>query len=137
MVVPMLQAVPFLVWLVLLIFCLIEIDSTPDAHIRGLAAPWWLLVVVLVPVLGSVAWIVAGRPRRSLPLPAARAVAPQVAAAAAERPQPVLPAAPGSAGLADLDRALRAELERIDCEFEEAVRRRRERMRGGDAQPRG
>jgi hypothetical protein len=59
------------------------------------------------------------------------------AAGATDGSEAILPAAPGSPGLADLDRDLRAELERIDREFEEAVRRRLERMRGGHGQQRG
>lgn len=133
----MVSVVPFVVWLALLIFCLIDIDATQAGRIRGVSQPWWLLVVVLVPVLGSLAWIVGGRPRPVGVRPHVAVLPPQGGVETTGGPGGISKAAPGSPAVAALDRALGAELQRIDREFEEAVRRRREGLRGGDGRPRG
>lgn len=49
--------------LVLLVFCLVEVVTTPREAVRTLPKPLWLLVV-LPPLLGPLAWFLAGRPAR-------------------------------------------------------------------------
>ncbi len=39
-----------------------DVIATPRAQVRGLSKRRWLLLTALVPLVGSVAWIVAGRP---------------------------------------------------------------------------
>jgi hypothetical protein len=53
-----------LVTLGLVVPCLIEVAVTPDREVRGPAKPWWVLILVFIPVLGVAAWLAAGRPRR-------------------------------------------------------------------------
>jgi hypothetical protein len=50
--------VAFGVWL----FCIIDVITQPDAQIRNLPKLVWLILVVLLLDVGSIAWLVAGRP---------------------------------------------------------------------------
>lgn len=53
----------FLAELCLLIYCVLNIVTTPDAEIRNLPKLVWLVLVVVLPLAGGIAWLVAGRPR--------------------------------------------------------------------------
>jgi hypothetical protein len=44
------------------IFCVVDVIITDDVAMRNLQKPLWLLIVLLLPVLGSILWLVAGRP---------------------------------------------------------------------------
>jgi Phospholipase_D-nuclease N-terminal len=44
------------------IFCFIDVLLTPDQACRSLPKLGWIFLVLLIPLLGSVAWLVAGRP---------------------------------------------------------------------------
>lgn len=48
-----------LVMLALWIFCIIDVITTPDP--RNLPKMAWLAIVIILPDLGSIAWLVAGR----------------------------------------------------------------------------
>jgi hypothetical protein len=50
-----------LVDFVLTIYCVIECISTPEGSIRNLPKWAWILLILFVPVVGWVAWLVAGR----------------------------------------------------------------------------
>lgn len=60
----------------LTVFCLIEAISTPDGSIRNLPKVVWILLILFFPVVGSVAWLVAGRPERRAPLTRSAGAAP-------------------------------------------------------------
>ncbi len=45
------------------IYCLVEVIGSRDDAVRNLPKLGWLLVVLLFPLAGSVAWLVVGRPR--------------------------------------------------------------------------
>lgn len=47
----------FGVWL----FCIIDVITTPAERVRNLPKLLWLLIVVLLVDVGSIAWLVAGR----------------------------------------------------------------------------
>jgi hypothetical protein len=117
----MVAYLPFAAWLGLLIFALLDIDRSPPAGVRGPSPSLWLLVVVLIPIVGSVAWIAAGRP---IPMHAHAAVA-------RDRSSPLREARsaspPGATPAVCGDSALQARLDAIDREFDEAVDRRRAR----------
>lgn len=49
--------------LALWVFCVIEVIMTDGSRCRSLPKPLWLLIVLILPDVGSVAWLVAGRPR--------------------------------------------------------------------------
>jgi hypothetical protein len=50
--------VVFVFWL----FCLIEVITSRPASVRNLSKNIWLLIVFFFPVIGSIAWLIAGRP---------------------------------------------------------------------------
>ena len=58
------RGLPVLIEAGLLIFCLIEAIQTPADEIRGLDKVWWIILIIFVPVIGGIAWLVAGRPLR-------------------------------------------------------------------------
>lgn len=113
----MLAYLPFAAWLGLLIFALLDIDRSPPSAVRGLPPPIWLLVVVLIPVLGSLAWIALGRP---IPVHAHTAVARDRQPSSSG---PRSASAEGAAPATSADSALQARLASIDREFDEAVER--------------
>lgn len=49
----------FLLWL----FCLIDVIATDEYRMRNLPKMGWLLIVLIIPLVGSIAWLVAGRPQ--------------------------------------------------------------------------
>ncbi|MFI6504198.1 PLD nuclease N-terminal domain-containing protein [Nonomuraea typhae] len=52
-----------LITLVLWIYCLFDVITTPDEAVRNLPKILWVFVVLLFPLVGSVIWLVAGRPQ--------------------------------------------------------------------------
>lgn len=64
------RGVPFAVLLLLWLYCLFDAIGSDPARVRNLPKPAWVLLVLLLPDVGSVAWLVLGRPTgpaRSLP----------------------------------------------------------------------
>ena len=58
----------------LVVFCLIDCIQTPGERVRNLPVWAWILLILVAPVVGPIAWLVAGRPtaasaRRSVPWP--------------------------------------------------------------------
>jgi hypothetical protein len=51
-----------LVLLALWVFCILDVIATDDALIRNLPKGVWLLVVIFLPDIGSLAWLLLGRP---------------------------------------------------------------------------
>ncbi len=70
-----LALIAFAVW----VFCIIDVITTPESETRNLPKLMWLLIVILLVDVGSIAWLVAGRnwAAKSGAL-AARAGGPQV-----------------------------------------------------------
>lgn len=58
----MTRGLPVLLELGLTIFCLIDCIQTPQDSIRNLPKWAWIVLILLFPLLGAVAWLVAGRP---------------------------------------------------------------------------
>ena len=54
----LLGVVVFVMWL----FSLIEAISTPSDRVRNLPKIVWVLLILFFPFVGSIAWLVAGRP---------------------------------------------------------------------------
>jgi hypothetical protein len=52
-----LALIAFAVW----IFCIIDVITTPDEQCRNLPKLVWLLLVIILVDIGSIAWLVAGR----------------------------------------------------------------------------
>lgn len=55
--------VTFALW----VFCLVDVIGTPEGRMRNLPRVGWLLLVLIFPLVGSIAWLVAGRPATSAP----------------------------------------------------------------------
>ena len=56
--------------LCLVVYCVLNIITTPESEVRNLPKMVWLVLALLFPIVGGVAWLVAGRPQgpaRSLP----------------------------------------------------------------------
>ena len=43
------------------VFCIIDVITTPEERIRNLPKLLWLLIVILLVDIGSIAWLIAGR----------------------------------------------------------------------------
>lgn len=48
--------------LILWIYCIVDVLATKSRSMQSLPKAVWLPVVVLVPILGSIAWLLLGRP---------------------------------------------------------------------------
>lgn len=54
-----------LVVLVLWIYCIFDVIATQESLIRNLPKFLWLIIVIILPTVGSIAWLVLGRPERA------------------------------------------------------------------------
>jgi hypothetical protein len=102
------------------LFCVVEVIQSPESDVRSLPKFTWLLIVLFFPLVGSVAWLVAGRPGRG-----PRAPSPY------ERSVPAYPEydRPGRAAATDPakdEEFLRQVRERAEQQRREHERRRRE-----------
>lgn len=59
------------------IYCLIDVVRSESSEVRGLPKLVWVLLVLLFPLAGGIAWFVAGRPRGSTPLGVDRLARPK------------------------------------------------------------
>jgi hypothetical protein len=48
--------------LVLWIYCIVDVIRTPEMDVRSLAKLVWLLIVFVLPDVGSILWLCLGRP---------------------------------------------------------------------------
>jgi hypothetical protein len=116
--------ITFCLW----VYSLVDVIQSDEGGIRHLPKLWWLLIVLLFPFAGSVAWLVAGRPTTT--------GGPR---SAHERSQPTYPEydRPGRAAALDPEkdeeflRQVRARAEE-QRRRHEADRRKREQEEGGD-----
>lgn len=122
----------FLVPIVLDIYCLVEAISSRDDEVRHLSRVWWIPLILFFPVVGSVAWLAAGRPVR-----APRRSGPHAWSATAfpeyDRPGRFAATDP-AADEAFLER-VRERAEEQRRKAREQQRREREGDAGGDAAP--
>lgn len=97
--------------LVLWIFCIIDSISAREDTVRNLPKLAWIFIVLLFPFVGSIAWLVAGRPKAT-----GRGLHP------GERAQPEFPEydRPGRAAATDPEK---------DAEFLRQFRERAEEQR--------
>jgi hypothetical protein len=54
----LMSVVVFAIW----VFCLVDVIGTDEVRMRHLPKLGWLLVVILLPFVGSIAWLALGRP---------------------------------------------------------------------------
>jgi hypothetical protein len=107
-----------LLTLCMLVYCLLDVASTPQDEVRTLAKPLWLMLVLLFPLVGGAAWLLAGRPVE--PAAAAPARADRGVPAPHERPH--RGPAPSPDDEAEFLRRLR---ERADAQRRRAAEQRR------------
>jgi hypothetical protein len=48
--------------LILLVYCVLNVITTPEDQVRNLPKLLWLFLVIFLPLVGGIAWLVAGRP---------------------------------------------------------------------------
>lgn len=72
----MVRYLPFLIELGLLVYCLIDCIQTDSSLVRNLPKAGWVVLIVILPLAGGIAWLVAGRPEpsrgRQVPWPSTR-----------------------------------------------------------------
>lgn len=61
----MLRYLPLIVVILLTIFCVVDVAQTPSDDVRVMPRWLWAVVVIGIPLVGSVCWLVWGRPRKS------------------------------------------------------------------------
>ena len=115
-----LRDLPILIELALLIYCLIDAIQTPTEKVRNLPKVGWILLIIFFPLVGAIAWLVAGRPPRAV-------AGPSGAADGGRRRGPLAP---------DDDPEFLAQLRSVDREqertldsWEADLRRREEELR--------
>lgn len=62
---PYLGLIVMILWIV----CLVDVIVADDYAVRNLPKVAWVIVVLLLPLIGSVLWLVAGRPEGGLSAP--------------------------------------------------------------------
>lgn len=69
------RLLPFLLILALWIYAFIDCLNTPENEVRKLPKVVWVIIILLFGqvLLGPIAWLVVGRPRRNAPYGAVRA----------------------------------------------------------------
>lgn len=106
-----LYAVVSVIGLVLWVFCLFDAITTREDEVRNLPKFLWIIIVLFFPLIGSILWLVAGRPHKV-----------ETGRSQWERTQPEFPEydRPGRAAAADPEK---------DAEFLRQVRERAEEQR--------
>ena len=61
------RALPYLAAVALVVYCLIDAIQTPSATVRVLPRLVWMIVIIVIPFLGPLVWLVAGRPKSIIP----------------------------------------------------------------------
>ncbi|MEX2290762.1 MAG: PLDc N-terminal domain-containing protein [Mycobacteriales bacterium] len=114
-----------LIALCLVVYCAINVITSPDDQVRNLPKLLWLLLVLLFPVVGGVAWLVAGRPQgppRTLPYQSNTGIPPEY-----DRPGRATARSPD-----DDEAFLRRLRERAEEQRRKAEQERRERENGAE-----
>ncbi|HEV7754267.1 MAG TPA: PLD nuclease N-terminal domain-containing protein [Mycobacteriales bacterium] len=131
------------------VFCVLDAVMSPQPEVRNLPKLGWIAVVLLFPLIGSLAWLIAGRPQArataDLPYKGNRGRAPWPSTRTAGFPEyerPRQAAAPEDDP--DFVDRLRREKAESDAEhedllrrWEDDLRRREQKLRDDDAGPDG
>lgn len=59
----MLRVIAAVALLAFTIYCIVDAIQSEDHEVRGLPKMLWVVLVLLFPVVGGIAWMIAGRPR--------------------------------------------------------------------------
>ena len=60
----MIRLLPWLLTIAVTVYAVVDCIQTEDAQVRGLPKLLWLLLILLFPIVGAIAWFIAGRPQR-------------------------------------------------------------------------
>ena len=60
----MIRLLPWLLTIAVTVYAVVDCIQTDDAQVRGLPKLVWLLLILLFPIVGAIAWFIAGRPQR-------------------------------------------------------------------------
>lgn len=118
----MIRLLPAILVIVLVLYCLVDCIQTEEAAVRNLPKVAWIVIILLFPVIGSVVWLLAGRPqiagqgRRTVPWPNG----PTAGYPEHERPRPLAP---------DDDPEFLRQLRQSDTEHERMLKRWEEDLR--------
>jgi len=131
----MIRVLPFAVELVLVIFCVLDALRADESRIRNLPRWAWLLIMILIPIVGCITWLFAGRPTGSAPSQPPRPTSPSLY----EQPPRQRTIAPDDDPefLRSLKRS--TEHEKLLKQWEDDLKRREEELRkeqGPDPEPR-
>jgi hypothetical protein len=63
----MIRLLPWLLTIAVTVYAVVDCIQTDDAQVRGLPKLLWLLLILLFPIVGAIAWFIAGRPLRGSP----------------------------------------------------------------------
>ena len=58
----MLRVIAAVALLAFTVFCIVDAIQSEDEQVRGLPKPLWVVLVIIFPVAGGLAWLIAGRP---------------------------------------------------------------------------
>lgn len=58
----LLGIVAFALW----VFCLVDAIGAPSSSVRNLPKALWIVLILFFPLVGSIAWLAAGRPDRGI-----------------------------------------------------------------------
>ena len=132
----MIEYLPEAIYLVLLVYCLIDCIQTDAVVVRNLPKVAWIFLILIAPLVGGIAWLVAGRPVSSATSrPTGRGV-PWPSTTTAGFPEYERPRGPDDdpAFLARLDKPDPQHLQLL-AQWEADLRAREERLRAADAGP--
>ncbi|MFC6597259.1 PLD nuclease N-terminal domain-containing protein [Kitasatospora paranensis] len=128
----MLRILPLLLLLALWVWAFIDCLTAPEEEVRHLPKVVWIVIVLLFPLVGSIAWLAAGRRRGGVRRAGAPSSARPGDAFGAGRPAPVFVAPDDNPEfLASLDRSNRQDEDRLR-QWEADLRRREEQLRRKD-----
>lgn len=117
----------FLVQIVLAVCALISCLSAEEGTIRALPRIAWVLIILFFPLVGSIAWFVAGRE------PGARASGP--AGGTVERPRRPLAPDDDPEFLRSVQERAKQQDQELFRRWEEDLRRREDDLRRRDGEP--
>ena len=129
----MIRFLPIAVEIVLLVYCLIDCIQTDESEVRNLRKAWWILLILFFPIIGAIAWLVAGRPARRTRRQAAWPSTATAGFPEYERPRRVVAPDDDPEFLEEMRRG-NAEQEKLLRTWEEDLKRR-ERELGKDGPP--
>ena len=110
-------------------YCIFDVISTDESLMRNMPKILWLVVVIVLPTVGSVAWLLLGRPEGAGLRPGDTSTFKAPRTPRLARPTSVAPD-DDPAFLARLD----DETKRLKA-WEEDLKRREDELRRGDDQP--